>query len=89
MPSSFLDLEPCSLLSSFSRLFYRAGYSSIQSYVSYSQYNSLPHLDPSLGGILQASLGMVDNELHSSNVAWLDLLLVHGREDDNVSSFDS
>jgi len=66
-----------------------AGYLKIQSYVAYTQWASSHTIDPSLWGILVSSLTSFENDLHASNAAHLPFMLVHGTEDDNVSSLSS
>jgi predicted esterase len=66
-----------------------AGYLKIQSYVAFTQWASSHHVDPSLWGILQASLTPNDNDIHASNAAHVPFMLVHGTEDENVSGTGS
>ncbi|CED82113.1 Peptidase S9, prolyl oligopeptidase, catalytic domain [Phaffia rhodozyma] len=61
-----------------------AAYLKIQAYVGYSQWTSMHWADPALAGVLMNGLSMWDNDIHASNAAWLPVLLVHGRDDDNV-----
>lgn len=83
--SYLLERYPDEFLGSISA----AGYLKIQSYVAFTQWSSSHFVDPSLWGILLSSLASFDNDIHASNAAHLPFMLVHGREDDNVSCSSS
>lgn len=61
-----------------------AGYLKIQDYVPYTETTSAHYADPSLLGVLHASLAPYNNDLYASNLASVPVLAVHGADDDNV-----
>lgn len=61
-----------------------SGYTTIHSYVPYTEQQSNHIADPALMGVLQPSLTPYNNEIYASNLASIPMVVVHGAEDDNV-----
>jgi len=61
-----------------------SAYSKVSDYVSFAWKVGRHHTDPALQGILHSSLTMFENDLYSSNLAGLNLLVKFGSADANV-----
>lgn len=69
----------------FPGLLSASGYTKIQAYVPYTQWVGEKWVDPALAGMLGAAVGAFGNDVMAGNAKGLPVMLIHGREDDNVS----
>ncbi|EGC40170.1 hypothetical protein DICPUDRAFT_74341 [Dictyostelium purpureum] len=66
-----------------------AGFVKLQFYVFYNTRPGFSYIDPSLHGILMASIAENDNDLYTSNLVGLPLMVRYGQNDSNVNPWHS
>ncbi|EAL65482.1 hypothetical protein DDB_G0283989 [Dictyostelium discoideum AX4] len=66
-----------------------AGFVKLQFYVFYNTRPGFSYIDPSLQGLLMASIAENDNDLYTSNIVGIPLMVRYGENDTNVNPWHS